>query len=285
METKEWALVLFTVLSQAAIGAFILLTWFRQRNHDSNMDAAYGKASRALLGLTVAAVLASLGHLGRPLQAITALGNLGSSWLSREIFFSGGFFVLLLAGVLLEKQPVTRRVVGWLTGLTGILAVLSMSVVYVRTMMPAWQGYNTFVAFLGTTALLGAATAGGLLVAFGKGHEPLVQDLQDLVWVALGALMVEVAVTPLYLASLGAGVAAAQAAAALLAGKYGVALVLRWLLVLAGGVLPLVLVWRRLAAGQVAVNLVYTALVFILVGEVMGRYLFYATGVHIMMAK
>lgn len=283
METKEWALILFTVLSQAAIGAFILLTWFRQRNRDTAMDGAYRKASLTLLGLTVVALLASLWHLGRPLLAVSALGNLGHSWLSREIFFSGGFFVLLLASVLLEKQPATRRVVDWLAGLAGILSVLSMSAVYVRTMMPAWQGYNTFVAFLGTTALLGAATAGGLLVTFGKGQEPLARDLQHLIRVAVGALVVEVTVLPLYLASLGAGAEAAQATASLLAGKYGVALVLRWALVLAGGLVPLLVGWRKLASGQVGTNLVYTALAFILVGEVIGRYLFYATGVHIMM--
>ncbi|MGE5591605.1 MAG: dimethyl sulfoxide reductase anchor subunit family protein [Bacillota bacterium] len=282
METREWALILFTVLSQAAIGAFILLTWFRQRNRDTAMDGAYRKSSLALLGVTAVGLLASLAHLGRPLLAVTALGNLGSSWLSREIFFSGGFFVLLLASVLLEKQPATRRMIDWLASLAGVLAVLSMSAVYIRTMMPAWQGFNTFVAFLGTMALLGAATAGGLLVTFGRGQEPVARDLQALLWVAVGALVVELAVLPLYLATLGAGAEAAQAAAALLAGKYGAALVLRWALVLVGGLVPLLVVWRKLSSGQVDVNSVYAALAFILVGEVIGRYLFYATGVHIM---
>jgi anaerobic dimethyl sulfoxide reductase subunit C (anchor subunit) len=281
MEIKEWALILFTVLSQAAIGAFILLTWFRERNKETAMDAAYRKGTVSLLAVTFVALIASVWHLGRPLLAITALGNLGSSWLSREIFFSGGFFVMLLATVLLEKQPQVRRICAWLTALAGILAVLSMGAVYVRTMYVAWQGFNTFVAFLGTAALLGSVTAGGLLVTFGKGQESVARDLQALVWVALAAVVIEVAVLPLYLASLAGGSAPAQATAAMLAGKYAGALVVRWALALAGGMVPLVLVWRKLAAGKVSVNLVYTAFVCILAGELVGRFLFYATGVGI----
>jgi len=40
--------------------------------------------------LVLVALLASLAHLGRPLLALNALRNLSTSWLSREIFFSGG---------------------------------------------------------------------------------------------------------------------------------------------------------------------------------------------------
>lgn len=123
--------------------------------------------------------------------------------------------------------------------------------------------------------------AAGLLVLFGRGQERLARNLTELIWVAVGALVVELVALPFYLAALGAGGPAAQAAARLIAGEYGVALVIRWALALAGGLVPLILLWRRLGAGKVTAGLVYTAVAFILAGELLGRYMFYASGVTI----
>lgn len=280
METREWALILFTVLSQAVIGAFILIAWFRQRKHDEAMDAAYKKAVLVLLAVALVALLASLFHLGRPQLALTALQNLSASWLSREVFFSGGFFVLLVASVLLERYPAVRKVVVWLAALAGVLAVISMAAIYHMSMKPAWQGWGTYVAFIATVVLVGSATAAGLVVLFGQGNAQVAPDLQSLIYIAVASLAVGLVAYPLYLVSL-AGSGTAQETLKLLAGPHGLTLLLRWAFTLVGGLLPLVLVWWRLAAGKTATGLVYTALVFLLAGELVGRYLFYATGVNI----
>ena len=282
MKTTEWALILFTVLGQAAIGAFLLLTVLRQLNRDAARESVFRKSAVVLTVVAAVALGASLFHLGRPLMALNALRNLGSSWLSREIFFTGGFFVLLLAGVLLSSRPSMRRIIDWAACLAGVLSIVSMAASYGATMKPAWQGFDTYVAFAGTALFLGAALAAGLLVLFAaKGQSAPARELQLLVWVAVGAIVVQLIALPFYLVSLAGGEPAAQQSAALLAGKYGIALVLRWALALVGGLVPLLVLGRKAVAGKVPGALVYAALLFIVSGEVVGRFLFYATGISI----
>lgn len=281
METKEFALVAFTVLSQASIGAFILLSWLRLRSRSEEMDAVYRRSTAVLLPVMAIALLASLVHLGRPLLALTSLSNLATSWLSREIFFTGGFFVLLAAAVLLERSAAARKAVTVLAAVAGALAVVSMAALYSATMIPSWQGWGTYAAFVGTTVLAGLGLAAGLIALFGRTVESAAGDLQQLVGAALIALGVGLVAYPLYLASLGSGSAEAQASLQLLGGPYLAVLAVRWALTLAGGLLPLAVAWRRLANGQTTGGLIYTALVCMLAGELVGRYLFYATGVQI----
>ncbi len=281
MEIKELALVVFTVLTQAAIGAFVLIGWLRLRNRDEAMDPAYRKAVLALVPIMAIAMLASLFHLGRPMLAITAMRNLATSWLSREIFFSGGFFVLLCASAALEKSPAVRRIFDGLAALAGVLSIISMASLYDVTMIPAWQGWGTYVAFVGTALMVGLGLAAGLVAYFGRGSAGVAGDLQVLVGAAVVSLVIGLVAYPLYLVLLGGGGAEAQATLSMLGGEYGMALVLRWALTLAGGLVPLILSWRRLASGKATGGLVYTALVCLLAGELVGRYLFYATGVII----
>ncbi|HYG59746.1 MAG TPA: DmsC/YnfH family molybdoenzyme membrane anchor subunit [Symbiobacteriaceae bacterium] len=281
METYEWALVLFTVLSQAAMGGFVLTLWLRLRNKDAAMDVVYRKVNLVLCAISVVSLLASLFHLGRPMLAPYAIGNLGSSWLSREVLLAGGFVGLLVLSVLFEKSPSIRQVVDWLAALAGIGAVASMATVYAVTIIPAWQGVNTYVAFFGTAAFLGAALAASLVLVFGSGKESVAANLQLLIWVAVAAVVVQMVVLPFYLAGLAGGGAAGQSTAAMLAGEYGQVLILRWALALVGGLVPFLVAGRRLTAGQVPAGLVYVAVAAVLVGEIVGRYLFYATGTPI----
>ncbi|MDF2626945.1 MAG: dmsC2 [Symbiobacteriaceae bacterium] len=281
MELKEFALILFTVLSQAAIGAFILLAWLRLQSKDAALDGVYRKSTVVVLGVSAVGLLASVFHLGRPLLAMTAMKHLATSWLSREIFFSGGFFVLLLAVVLLEKQAAVRKVLSGLAALSGVLAVVSMSASYDATIYPAWQGWGTYAAFIGTAVLVGLGLVAGLIAGFGRKVETKGAALQRLVGATVVALGVGLVAYPLYLATLGAGGMEAQATLKLLGGEFAWVLALRWALTLVGGLVPLVLTWRRMASGKATSGLVFTAACCLLAGELAGRYLFYVTGVPI----
>jgi len=281
MELQEWALVLFTVLVQASIGAFVLIAWLRLRGRDEAMDAAYRKAVQVLVPVALVGLLASVLHLGRPLLAMTAMNHLSSSWLSREIFFTGSFFVLLVASVVLDRMPEVRKVLYALTAIAGVEAVISMSMSYQMTMRPAWQGWGTHVAFVGTALLVGMGLAAGLIALFGRENPQVAANLRLLLGGAVVVLVVGVVAYPLYLASLAGAGTAAEQTLHLLRSDYLVALVLRWALTLAGGLVPLLFAWRRLATGRVTSGLVYTALAFMLAGEMVGRYLFYVTGVSL----
>ncbi len=281
MELQELALVLFTVLAQASIGAFILIAGLRLRGRDEAMEAAYRKSVVVLLPIMLVGLLASVFHLGRPLLAMTAMNRLSTSWLSREIFFTGGFFVLLAASVLLNRMPAVRKVIDALAAVAGVASVISMSMVYQMTVRPAWQGWGTHVAFVGTALVVGMGLAAGLIAFFGRENPQVAANLHLLVGGTVVVLIVGLAAYPLYLASLAGAGPAAEQTLHLLGGEYSVALVLRWLLTLAGGLVPLIFVWRRLASGKVTYGLVYMALAFLVAGELVGRYLFYVTGVSI----
>ena len=114
METRDWSLVFFTVLTQAAVGAFLVLQVLGHLSHRRRalgaVRAAGGGPDRAderstgqeaaVPLLLVSAVLsaglfAALFHLSTPLQAARAVVNFSSSWLSREIVFGGVFAALL----------------------------------------------------------------------------------------------------------------------------------------------------------------------------------------------
>jgi anaerobic dimethyl sulfoxide reductase subunit C len=281
MHVQELALVIFTVLAQASVGAFILIAWLRLRNQDEAMEAVYRKSVMVLLPLMAVGLLASVLHLGKPLMAMTAMKHLSTSWLSREIFFTGGFFVLLAASVALAKNAAVRKLVDALAAVAGVLSVVSMSMVYQMTMRPAWQGWGTHVAFVGTAVVVGLGLAAGLVGFFGRGNEAVASNLSVLIAGSVVGLVVVLAAYPVYLVSLAGAGAAAEQSLQMLGGEYSGALVLRWVLTLAGGLLPLVFAWRRLASGKATSGLVFTALAFLMAGEMVGRYLFYVTGVSI----
>ena len=98
MHTQEWALITFTILTQMAVGAFLVLRVVHfYAAKKAGMEEADRLSDRALLAIVVVmglALVASLFHLGNPLNAPRAVVNLATSWLSREILFGVIFTVL-----------------------------------------------------------------------------------------------------------------------------------------------------------------------------------------------
>lgn len=99
METRDWSLVVFTVLTQAAVGAFLTLQVLECLATRREV-AGGGRSSDHAPLLVVLAVLsvglfAALFHLSDPLQAARAVVNFSTSWLSREIVFGSLFAALL----------------------------------------------------------------------------------------------------------------------------------------------------------------------------------------------
>jgi len=171
---SELPLVIFTVLAQMAVGAFIGLGawigWAAQNG--GGVDMVRDLTLKPLLAsgiVFVAAVLVSLLHLGHPLRAYRALSNLRNSWLSREILSAGLFgagwaiFYGLLA--ILSVFTSLLWVAFGLATLAGLALIFSMARVYRLDSLPGWNTWRTPVSFYLAAGLLGTLFSATLLAS------------------------------------------------------------------------------------------------------------------------
>jgi Fe-S-cluster-containing dehydrogenase component/DMSO reductase anchor subunit len=193
----HWPLVVMLVLTQLAVGAVSV--------HVASVrvfgfGAAWGQASAVLaLGCGVAAIGASILHLGRPLFAFRALLGLRTSWLSREILGFSVFAGLCAAYAGSFFAPPELRALGARLALpvvgAGLCALACSVMVYVATRRPTWGA--TAIKFALTAVVLGAASVLLVGAVMSLGGTPDVDGMRAMVAVlgwAMGAkLLVEVA--------------------------------------------------------------------------------------------
>jgi anaerobic dimethyl sulfoxide reductase subunit C (anchor subunit) len=301
METREWALITFTILAQMSVGAFIVLgIMHAYAQRKAGMEQADQLSDRALLAIVPTlglGMLASFLHLGNPFNGYLAVLNVGKSWLSREILFGVLFAGVAALFVIMQwfkiRSFTERRIVGLVAVVLGLALVFSMSQAYALSTVPSWNSPMTPISFFTTTFLLGALSMGAALVAnyaYVRRKNPACADVQcsllrdTMRWVvllAIALLGVEFLVVPLQVASLAAmGSEAAAKSAALYGGEYSLMLALRLALVFTGaGVLGVFVYQNASSPGREKMmgNLTYLAFLLVLVGEVLGRFLFYAT--------
>ena len=287
MFSEEWPLMMFTLFSQLAVGMFLMLLIVRTalKNKDAKAASGITKFGFTVTGvIMLVALILSLFHLGSPAGAYRSISNLGSSWLSREILTAGGFFVLWVVSYLLERKGKESAGLNWAIAVIGLVAVFCMASIYASSIRPAWENVNTYISFFGTTFLFG--TVGALVaIAYGMKGKTVTPEvmatLKKISLVALLAVAVQLIYLPIYISGLASAGSAGSASAKLLATGYAAPVVIRWLLSLAGGVLA-VYALNKKGKGRMAANTLYLALVAILVGEFIGRFVFYATAVSTM---
>lgn len=296
MNIREWALLIFSILGQLAAGMLLVLLIVRA---GVVRKVGVEKAAQltnpplyTVLLIMILALLASLFHLGKLSHVIGAVPNLGTSWLSREVVAAVAFVVVLAVYALLLWRKIgsegLQSVIGWITALIGLFLVYCTGVVYLLPAQPAWNTLATPVTFFVTSLLLGvlgAATALMLNYARVQKKDAALQEFvkNTLQWIAVVAIIllgIEFLVLPIYLAYLSTQGTAALYTLNLLVGSYGTTLAIRLLLVFGGaGVLAAYLYRNASMAGQEKslAALAYSAFVLVLIGEILGRFLFYAT--------
>jgi anaerobic dimethyl sulfoxide reductase subunit C (anchor subunit) len=305
MDIREIALTTFTILGQMAVGSFLVLGVVNFLvTRKAGVEEADRMTDRSWIAIVLVmglALLASLPHLASPLKAPTAVTNIGTSWLSREILSGAVFFALAAVFAILQwfkvGPRVLRIVIGWLSALVGLVLVFSMSMVYyVLPTQPAWNNLATPISFFTTTLLLGSlATCAAFVANFAivKKKHPESADLQikvlhsSLRWIAVLAVVllgVELVVTPLYLVSLATGVPQAVASAKLIAGPLGTMFLLRMILAFVGAGVFGFFLYQNAQKGErekLLSTMAYVAFVLVLVAEVLGRLVFYSSHVGI----
>ena len=303
METRDWSLVFFTVLTQAAVGAFLVLQVLGRLSHRSRArreDPETGVSLLLVLAVLSAGLFAALFHLSTPLQAARAVVNFSTSWLSREIVFGSLFAVLLGTMAWRERRATSFPLAAWLPRLTaaaGLAFLVSQTAIYLLPAQPTWNSFATPAAFGGTALRLGI-----LGVAAGLVGRPLVAEAGDpaagpaaassaivrgLALAGILAAALEFVVVPLHLAALaGEPSAAAAASVQRVTGDYGGVLLLRLgLLAAAAAALAGVVALARgplpPSRQRLVAALTSGALGLVLVSEVCGRFLFYAMRVRV----
>lgn len=304
MDGREFSLVAFTILTQMSVGAFLVLGVLHYyATRKEGMEQADRLSDRAWIVIILTlglGLLASLFHLSNPFRAPTAVTNFATSWLSREIAFSALFFVLGAVFAFMQWRKIgsfaIRNALAWIAALVGLVVVYSMSCIYMIPTQPSWNTLATPIFFFATTFLLGALAVGVAFVAnyaYVKSKEPKCADTQcklmrsALRWIAVASVIVlgiELVVLPIYLASLATGSSAGVKSVQLMVGQFGWVLTLRVILAFVGaGVFAVFVYQNAVSEGKEKTlgTLVYTAFCLVLVAEVLGRFLFYASQVNI----
>jgi anaerobic dimethyl sulfoxide reductase subunit B (iron-sulfur subunit) len=164
---EEAPLVLFTLLMQAAVGSVWAISWmFTPLWSLIQYDAFRLRLAPLLivgvcLGLGLAA---SFAHLGTKKNAWRVLGHLRKSWLSREVLlallFGAGWLLAVWSTISWGYTPAVFSLV---TGLLGLMFILSMARVYHLRAVPAWNTLRTEANFFLSALLLGILLMGAML--------------------------------------------------------------------------------------------------------------------------
>lgn len=165
MNSNEWPLVFFTILSQVSFGILLsgLVLSFFLKNTETHSLAELKKI--LIIAAMIAAGLAliiSFIHLANPRHAVYAVSNLKHSWLSREILLAIIFFFsLLLCFTALKYNIPHHKLFNYLflaSLYVGGIMVWSMASVYMIPTVPLWNSPSTPVAFFNTSLMLGSGT-------------------------------------------------------------------------------------------------------------------------------
>ncbi len=164
---REWPLILFTVAIQCSCGFALAATLFDARSANPALLRPLGMA---VFPLSLFGLLISVFHLGRPLLSFRALRNLGSSRLSLEIVATLLFVLLALiySASWWRDRGESRALLGTVTSLFGLVAIVCSSAIYLLPTRPAWDSGWVPVSFLGTALLLGGFAPAALVDLSGQ---------------------------------------------------------------------------------------------------------------------
>ncbi|MFB0709712.1 dimethyl sulfoxide reductase anchor subunit family protein [Buttiauxella noackiae] len=271
----EWPLMVFTVLGQCVAGGFIvmalaLLTGVSERAQQKRVHWTMIMLW-VLMGI---GFMASVLHLGSPLRAFNSLNRIGESALSNEIasgsvFFAvGGFWWLI---TVLGKMPQALGKI-WmvLTMILGVFFVWMMCKVYLIDTVPTWYSAYTPLSFF-LTMFIGGPLLGYLLLSVAGVTGWGMRLLPAISLLAVVISSVVVMLQGMDLATIRSSITQAST----LVSQYGALMSWRLLvlaLALACWIIP------QLKGRQANPAVLTFAFVLIIVGELIGRGVFY--GLH-----
>mgnify|MGYP001212021834 CR=1 FL=1 len=278
----EWALLIFTICLQAAIGGALMLTIFYKKISTLDAKKSFQAMKLPLIAvavLTVVGLGASFAHLGTPTNALNTLRNFGSSWMSREIVFTGLFIIAVFVtlGLALAKKKVSFPAL-LITSIIGLIDIFCMASIYTNSLVSGWNSVNTFTSFYGSALIIGPVLVVSLMVPVLR-DEKFENLSQSLVKYAFYLSIIGIAVQLVGLAVFAASIPeitmiGATDALTILDG-YQSTVVARWIIELIGaGILG----YLALSYNRKAASLAIVSLLALITAEGMSRYLFFLLG-------
>lgn len=288
---EHLALTIFSICVQAAVGTMVFLALAKLVNKEAIFKTALVTAA----GLAIVGLLASLLHLGQPLSALNALAKFGSSWLSREIWLTGAFTGLtVISALLMLFKPAAKSAINALVviaGLIGLADVYIMASIYHFASVPAWQHGSIYVEFYAAAISMGAV----LFLALSPNKAA---NMRKIAVLATGiAIACQVVAMIIYYIELGANSSLAARQSINLLSTMDLTMMIKWAFILVGAGLLLFPVKNQekvdAAIGKAAMETavageavageagnndggIYLAAAVLIIGQLLGRYLFYA---------
>ncbi|WP_297529410.1 DmsC/YnfH family molybdoenzyme membrane anchor subunit [Thiohalobacter sp.] len=180
LRSREDPLVLFTLITQGVVGAFLMLflgpLFGLEMLSPAAHPVAYPVTLFGLIALQTFGLVISTLHLGRPHRFYRAFNNLRYSPVSREVAAVALFYNLLGAHALFSVLPQVTELVpagvagglatasGWLAVIAGPLALWFMHRIYRIPARPYWNHWQVLSSFYGSMLVLGPLFAGLVFV-------------------------------------------------------------------------------------------------------------------------
>lgn len=207
LSTRENPLVVFTLVTQGVVGAFLALFFGPMLGLPLPTAESHPLAWPLLLfgmiGIQTLGLVLSTLHLGRPHRFYRAFNNLRYSPVSREVAGVAVFYNLLGLFAVLRGLPqltawltpglvdAMAQAIGWGAALSGLAALYFMHRIYRIAARPFWNHWQVLTSFYGSMLVLGGLAVGLVtaLLAWSDGAS-MAESLRWLAWlVALGILL------------------------------------------------------------------------------------------------
>ncbi|WP_434565953.1 dimethyl sulfoxide reductase anchor subunit [Vibrio chagasii] len=270
----EWSLIFFTVLAQTAVGGYLLIgARALVLGHDEEKLNSYKVPMFILWALMGLGFMFSTTHLGSPLRAFNAFNQLGSAWLSNEVFFGAAFFavgglqwllsVVKKGGLAIQKALMVGAMV------LGAIFMYAMINVYMLNTVPTWDNIYTPLSFT-MTMVVGGLLLSQFVIVFANDSRFTVD--RNITMLAVIAVAISLLVTVGKLNLIG-DIQTSVAKASELVDGLGSYVILQVALLMAS-----LLIWILPMLNKAKVNPVNLglALVLFLASELIGRGLFYS---------
>ncbi len=211
LRSREDPLVLFTLISQMVVGAFLLLFLGPMIGLEHLAPNAHSTTYTVLLfgllGVETYALFISTMHLGKPQYFYRAFYNLRYSPVSREVASLAVFYNLLGLYTILVTFPFVLTdwlglsvsvvesiiaITGWAAVITGPISLFFMHSIYRIKARPFWNHWQVLTSFYGNMLALG-----GLLIGYVYSCVLVIEGLEasaliDIVaWSILSGLLIE----------------------------------------------------------------------------------------------